>query len=52
MEKIDINAEKSGFQLDHKPTKDGSFENRSNPMFSQTFLGVVYLCTKKNGGRN
>jgi len=41
------NSDNSFFRLDHKPTKDVSFGKGSNPMFSQTFLDVVYLCTKR-----
>jgi hypothetical protein len=41
------NTDNSGFRFDHKPTKDVSFGKESNPMFSQTFLDVVYLCAKR-----
>jgi hypothetical protein len=41
------NADNSSFRLDHKPTKDVSFGKESNPMFSQTFMDVVYLCAKR-----
>jgi hypothetical protein len=40
------NAGKSGYLLDHKPTKDVSFEEGSNLMFSQTFVDVVFMHKK------
>jgi len=55
MEKTDIiyrpqiiyNATSPAFVLNIKPTKDVSFEKGRNPMFSQTFPDVIYLCAKK-----